>query len=479
MNISRRRVIQVGAAGAISAALAGPAHSATRTPRPRLSGRNGGAMNVVFMVADGMSYGTLTLADMCHRQLTGHPSTWISLFNEHGVRRSSAFTNSADSHVTDSAAGATAWSIGERVKNGRISYTPDDRTPTPLWVHARQQGKAVGLVTTTTITHATPSAFIANVPDRAMEGEIAIQMMNRGFEVALGGGRGFFPDSTLQLRPEVRVVTDAASLRSEANGSRPVLGLFAKGQVPYVQDRSDSVPSLEEMARFALSRLLKSPNGFVLMVEGGRVDHAAHANDAGALVHEMMEFDRTIKAVHELTANRNDTLVIITSDHGNANPALTKSTSKTRNAIDLLTGATRSFESIFAESLGTVKSDDGRPLVDQRSPEAAAKRLERLAELVKTNLHIDLKREEKETLAIAMSGKPVDPFGERQSFSSVLGSVLANHNLVSFLSSNHTSDMVEVTSWGPGSESIRPMIDNNDLHKVMVDAMDLAPAKAI
>ncbi len=117
----------------------GERRGARPTPQVRPAGRR--AMNLVFMVADGMSYGTLTLADACHRQRYDRHSTWISLFNEKNVRRSTAFTYSADSLVTDSAAGATAWGIGERVNNKCVCFTPDNRTPTPLWLQAQAAGQ--------------------------------------------------------------------------------------------------------------------------------------------------------------------------------------------------------------------------------------------------------------------------------------------------------------------------------------------------
>lgn len=475
MSLSRRRVLQLGSAGAVAAAL--PDAPAIRAHgRVRAGGR--GAMNLVFMVADGMSYGTLTLADACHRQRFERGSTWVSLFNEKNVRRSSAFTYSADSLVTDSAAGATAWGIGERVNNGCVCMTPDKRFPTPLWARAGQQGKAVGLVTTTTVTHATPAGFIANVPNRGMERDIAVQIMERGVGVALGGGRRYFPEETLKIRGDVTVVKDAAGMRA-ADANKPLLGLFADGHMPFSLDRSEAEPDLEEMTRTALSRLLRSSGGFVLMVEGGRVDHAAHGNDAAALVHDLLAFDRALNAVWEMTRDRSDTLVIVTTDHGNANPALTKSTSRTMQGVQLLNNATHSFEWIFREASAPATDDAGAPLADQKSAEAIAKRVAKLGDLVKDNLHIDLSRSQREMLGLALSGKQVDPYSERQSVSSVLGSLLANHNFVSFLSSNHTSDMVEVTSWGPGAELISPMISNYDLHQVAVKALDLAPATPI
>jgi alkaline phosphatase len=479
MDLSRRRIIQLGSAGAVAAAIPAatiPTRRASAQVRAPGGGRR--AMNIIFMVADGMSFGTLTLADACHRQRYEKHSTWVSLFNEKNVRRSTAFTYSADSLVTDSAAGATAWGIGERVNNHAICFTPDNRTPTPLWLHAKQQGKAVGLVTTTTITHATPAGFIANCPDRDLEKDIGEQLLDRGFDVALGGGSMFFPDATLKKYPGVTIARDTASLRG-ADASAPLLGLFSEGHTPYTLDRPETSPDLEEMTRAALSRLLKSPNGFVLLVEGGRVDHAAHANDAASLVHDLLAFDRAVNAVWELTRDRSDTLVIITTDHGNANPALTKSSPKTLEGVQLLNGARRSFEWIFRESLGQVMDSAGVPLADQRSPEAIAGRLERLTSHVKEHLHVSFSKDERETLALALAGKPVDPFTERQSLTCVLGSLLANHNLVSFLSSNHTSDMVEVTSWGPGSDTIPAMINNFDLHGIAVKSLDLAPAKPV
>jgi alkaline phosphatase len=468
-------MLQIGSAGAAAAALTGsPARAARVAPR-RSAGK---ATNIVFMVADGMSYGTLTLADACHRERLGRASNWVSILTQPSVRRATAFTYSADSLVTDSAAGATAWGIGEQVQNHRVCVTPDNRFPTPLWVQAEQQGKSVGLVTTTTITHATPAGFIANVPDRNLEGEIAIQLMQRGVDVALGGGRSYFPDTTLALRPGITVAKNADQLRA-ADPAAPLLGLFTTGHMSFTLDRPETQPDLEEMTRAALARLFKRSNGFVLLVEGGRVDHAAHSNDAAALVHEQLAFDRALGAVWELTRDRSDTLVIVTTDHGNANPALTTSGNDTARAIRLLNGATRSFESMLRETLVQLKDDKGVPLPNQSSDEAVTRRRDTLAGLLKKHLAIELNSAQRDTLALAIAGKPVDPFSERQSLTSVLGSLLANYNYVSFLSANHTSDMVEVTSWGPGSERIPAMINNYDLHDVVVKSLDLAPAKPV
>lgn len=480
MRFSRRSVLGAGTLGALTAAL------------PRASGgwhREGSsepgkkAKNVIFMVADGMSMGTLALADACHRHKHSTPMAWISLL-EAGTRRAAAYTYSNDSHVTDSAAGASAWGIGEKVNNKSVNIAPDGRVPTPILVHAAQQGKATGLVTTTTVTHATPSGFIANAPDRGMEAEIAQQIMDRGFDVVLGGGRMFFPEKTLKKRNDYAYATTAQELEAKKNAEGRLLGLFSKSQMDFEIDRGKDQPDLQTMSKVALDRLLQKREGFVLQIEGGRVDHAAHSNDAASLVHDMLAFDRTLRMVHEMTRDRDDTLVIVTTDHGNANPALTKSSPSTWTGVYLLNTASHSFEWIFSNADPKSKIDDGTPLflsaaegkgLDPRVVVQTTK----VVELIAKHQGVELTKEQARTFADALSGKQVDPFLDRCSATSVLGSILGNKTCVSFLSSNHTSDLVEVMAWGPGSQEIKPIIQNTDLHGVMVSALDLAPAKSV
>jgi alkaline phosphatase len=114
------------------------------------------------------------------------------------------------------------------------------------------------------------------------------------------------------------------------SGARPqkVLGLFYDSHLPYTIDHIHSdalkrtVPTLAEMTRKALEILGDAPNGFLLQVEGGRVDHAAHANDAASIMWDQLAFDDAVEVVYEFVAKRDDTLMIVTSDHGNANPGL-------------------------------------------------------------------------------------------------------------------------------------------------------------
>ncbi len=471
----------VGGVGMLAGAATARAASPSRTTRPR-------AMNVIFAVSDGMSLGTLTLADAVLRHRTRADSTprgsiWLELMSKPSVRRALASVPSADSHVPDSAAAGSAWGIGRPVNNKSINVTPDGLKPTPILVHAAQQGKATGLVTTTTVTHATPASFLVNWPVRDAEHEIAREMMARGCDVILGGGSRFFPPATLGLRSGVSVVRTAAELTAELAGANarargrpgPLLGLFADGHMAYELDRPTTQPELAVMAKAALTRLESSPHGFVLQVEGGRVDHAAHRNDAAALVHDQLAFERALAVLIEFTESRDDTLLLVTTDHGNANPSMTMYGPRPAAGVALLDKAAHSFEWI-GEQLrpGSAYDGAGGTVVEGQPPPA-----DTLAAVVKDATGVTLEPDELAMLRRAISGEAVDPFAARRPATCVLGSLLANHTSVAFLSENHTADLVEVTAMGPGSEMLKPVIRNWELHGLMIKAMDLAPAKPV
>lgn len=438
---------------------AAPVRRSRRAPR---------CSNVIFMVSDGMSAGTLALADLMSRRRDGRGSRWMELWKNPGVVRATAFTASADSPVTDSAAGGSAWGCGFHVNNESLNVTPEGTERTPILVRARAAGKATGVVTTARVTHATPASFYANTLKRDLEGPIAEQLLARGIDVALGGGAKFFPQSLLDGHAKVKVVrtkAELAGLRADpAAGSGRVLGLFDNDHVPYVLDSAanpaPTAPSLADMTGTALTLLAPRPGGFVLQVEGGRVDHAAHANDAGSLVAEQLAFDESIGVVREFVKDRDDTLVIITSDHGNANPGLTFYGPNALTRFDRLRDVKHSAEWVF-----------GR--LDLKSPGTLATQV-RDAAAAATG--IVLSTTESQMVADSIAGKRVSPFAAANAPVSVLGGILADSLGVAFLSPNHTSDLVEVTAFGPGSEGLPRVIDNVDLWSTMVAALDLDPA---
>ena len=469
-TINRRRFLAAGmatTAGLAAASVSAGATRAARGSQPRSSDRpQPRAKNVIFLVADGMSMGTLTLGDRMHRRRTGEPLRWTQLWTDPHARRAVQMTHSRNSMVTDSAAAGSAWGSGRKHDNGAINFdTPAAKAgksgfavePEPMLVTARKQGKLTGLVTTTRVTHATPASFIANVPDRDMEDVIAEQIMERGVDVVLGGGAKHFPDELLAQHTDAAVVCTAAELDANTSTNGRLLGLFKREHMSFTCDRPDTEPTLAHMTRVALDRLSKGPNGFVMQIEGGRVDHAAHANDAVALVNDMIAFDEALGVALDFAADRDDTLIVTTTDHGNANPAMTVYKQASLTGFAALDAGKHSFEWVMEQMGGDVRSN-----------------LDRMAELLGEAAGVELSPDEIAWIARRLrDGERVDGFDARSVPVCVLGAVLANHFGVAFLSPNHTSDDVEMTAIGPGSELIPAVVDNTEMHGILLTALGL------
>jgi len=298
-----------------------------------------GKRNVVFMVSDGMGPASLHLTRSYRQHVDGLP--WgETLFLDKNLIGTSR-TRSTSSLVTDSAAGATAFSCGLKSYNGAISVLPDGSPCGTVLEAAKLAGYMTGLVVTTRITDATPACFSAHVNLRSEEDRIAEQQLGdyplgQMVDLMLGGGRCHFLANTTEgscradsrdligeaQRKGFKYVNDRASFDKLNKGKGvklPLLGLFAPTDIPYEIDRLDkNYPSLDEMAEVALTALeaatKDSEQGFFLMVEGSRIDHAGHGNDPAAQVHEVLAYDKTFARVFKWV-EKHDAVLVSTSDH--------------------------------------------------------------------------------------------------------------------------------------------------------------------
>ncbi len=176
-----------------------------------------------------------------------------------------------------------------------------------------EQGASTGVVSNTRVTHATPACFMAHVSSRGLEPDIALQILETDVDVVLGGGRSYF-DSLSPEAAGFTVVETTKELMGFDSGR--VLGLFAEGYMSYEPYRDPLVePSLAEMTEKSIELLEGDPDGFFLMVEGGRIDHASHDNNYEAMLSEVYAFDEAVLYALEYAATRNDTLVVVTADH--------------------------------------------------------------------------------------------------------------------------------------------------------------------
>lgn len=478
---SRRAFLRASLAGSLllPAALRSAPSAPSATPAPA-STRPGRARNIIFLVSDGMSMGTLTLAERYLRTREQRGTHWLGLYARPDVRRALMDTSSAGSLVTDSAAASSAWGCGHKVKNGSLNITPDGIARTAILRHARDAGRAIGIVTTTTVTHATPAGFAANIGFRGDESDIAAQYFDLKLDAILGGGARFFSPA---FRPDKRdlaaefaaagyhLARDRDSLQALASTKGPLLGLFGESSMPYDLDhRADpahaAAPRLPEMARAAIERLARHPGGFVLQIEGARIDHAAHANDLGALLHDQLAFDEAVGIAVAFAKDRDDTLVIVTTDHGNANPGLNGAGGN----FDSRGGSYGDTDKCFAR-VGDLRRTNTWTLSGLNPDSTPAQIRERVA----TGTGITLADDEIELLARALRGDlaPREGYRVRNAPLITLAQLLANYTSVGWTGTQHTTDFVEFAAFGPGSENLPPHIQNTDVFGLMARALGI------
>lgn len=239
-------------------------------------------------------------------------------------------THSANNTTTDSAAAATAIATGVKTNNHVIGLDDNLNYVPTILEHAKNKGKLVGLVSTTHVTHATPAAFASHIKHRKLMNEIAVQMLDTGVDVLLGGGEDeFLPTSDNGCFPEAGERSDGRNLINEArsNGYRHVCDPVTFNLIkPETTDRLIGLfadegmtrpfsPSLVSMTKKAIDILSRNDYGFFLMVEGGQIDWASHDNDAANVITDTLAFDDAVEVAKQFAFKSNDTLIIVTADH--------------------------------------------------------------------------------------------------------------------------------------------------------------------
>ncbi|CAN7207826.1 alkaline phosphatase [Devosia sp. LjRoot3] len=327
----------------------------------------GKAKNVIMFIVDGLSIPTITAARIHEGQLAGVDGESHSLAFETLLPHTALVkTYTHDSQVADSAPTATAITSGVKSLNGTIGVdqtavledcsTQAGATTTSIFEQAETAGLATGIISTARITHATPAAAYAHTVGRDWENDkslpedavgkcadIASQLVDwsfgDGFEVVFGGGRANFMLES-QKDPEDETKTGSrkerdliADWQAKYNDGQyvwnqegfdaltadtgHVLGLFNGSHMQYEADREGDAggePSIAEMTTKAIDILSKNENGYVLMVEGGRVDHAHHAGNAARALTDAIAVSEAMKAAYD-AVNPEETLIVLTADH--------------------------------------------------------------------------------------------------------------------------------------------------------------------
>lgn len=312
------------------------------------------AKNVILFIGDGMGVSTVTAARIYAGQKLGQTGEEYVLPFETFEHLALIKTYNTNAQVPDSAGTASAMHTGRKTKIGMLGYGPETHNgdcrsgaghELPLLgEEVKQRGLALGIVSTARITHATPASVYSRSVDRDWEADsavpeaqrglgcadIAAQLVSKPFDVALGGGRAAFfgaagkgqrLDASADLPGGWSVATGGTYVEStaalnDAPMDKPVLGLFSPSHMTYMVDRKpdSSEPTLTDMTAAAISRLRQDPDGFYLMVEGGKIDHGHHAGQAGYALEEAVEFARAVQYAIDHT-DPAETLIMVTADH--------------------------------------------------------------------------------------------------------------------------------------------------------------------
>lgn len=465
--MKRRDFFRKTAIAAAGATVLSPLSSMAGSDRPAAfeSPLRSKAKNIIFMVSDGMSVGTLSMANMLSERRDGTLCEWMSLYHRGVVSRGLMDTASANSLVTDSSAASSSWGGGVRVNNGVLNVAPDGSRPVPILQKFKAAGKAVGCVTTVPITHATPAGFCVNSDSRSDQPGIALQYHDLRFDVMMGGGDEFFSADKRKDKQDVfgkfagsgfQVAKTRAEMQAidAAGEDAPILGVFSQNGLPYALDRENddalktTTPSLAEMVGTAIRHLQKNRNGFVLQVEGGKVDWAAHANDVGGLLYDQLAFDEALATAVAFAEADGNTLVIVTTDHGNANPGLF--------------GATEDFEKIIGFKhtndwvLQGIDRDFTANQVRERIEHAQGYAIN-ANEAIQLLSHYVTDRDED-----GLYNPYKLPFAD-------FADIQRKYTSVGWASTGHSGDHVEIAAYGAGRESLKPFVRNTDLHYLMLE----------
>ena len=287
--------------------------------------------NVIMMIGDGMGVSQVFAGITANG---GH--LFLDNFKHVGFSR----TQSASHYITDSAAGGTALSTGQKTYNGAIGVNTDTVAIKTVLEMAEGKGLATGLVSTSAITHATPASFIAHQGARGSYEDIAADFLKTDIDVFIGGGYKHFSqrkdkrDLTKELQAKgYQVLRNPEDIYKVKTGK--LAGLAADEHNDPFPKRTMNLPKSAETAFNILSQNKK---GFFIMIEGSQIDFGGHANNTIYIVNEMLDFDQTIGKALEFAAKDGETLIVVTADHETGGLALAGGDMKTGMVKGAYTG---------------------------------------------------------------------------------------------------------------------------------------------
>ena len=412
------------------------------------------AKNVILFIGDGMGISTITAARIFDGQSQGKNGEEHQLAFETFENVALVKTYNTNAQVPDSAGTATAILSGYKTNIGAVNVPPallkarsadvcnPDALPPTLTKRAHDANKSVGIISTARITHATPAAMYSHTPLRDLEADkdiqgpfvgcksIAQQMIESQAELILGGGTKEFSKAQIEtLKTDfIYAANKSEMMNAEAGKLR---GLFSASHMSFEADRSETEePSLAEMTSIAIDRLSKDEDGYILMIEAGRVDHAHHGINAYRALTDMQALNEAVKIANAKAGE--DTLIMVTADHSHV---FTMAGYPVRG--NPILGLAKGFNP-ETRKIEIIKDQNGKPY---------------------TTLGYHNGPNVRTADSPALTDNMVQAKDFRQQTAVNLGS------------ETHAGEDVPLYATGPGAENVRGVMEQNTIYNVMAKAM--------
>ena len=447
---------------------------------------------VFFFIGDGLGIPQRTAA----RAFTGKKLAIDSL-KAQGITS----TQAADRFITGSAAAATALACGMKTNINYIGVDPQFKPLKTVAEIAKEQGRKVGIVSSVSIDHATPAAFYAHVKTRKMYHEIGMALAKSGFDYFAGGGlkdprgkKSKAPQGdALELAQKngYKVVTDKSAFNKLKKGDGKVLAYNAWLQdgkaLPYAMDRRDQDISLAEFTAKGIE-LLDNPKGFFMMVEGGKIDWACHANDGAASIQDTLAFDNAVKqAINFAAKHPRETVIIVTGDHECGGLTLGFAGTKYASHFEVLGAQKVSFQKFTDEILKDFRKNCGKScsFADMKPLVTKYFGLKFKGDAKKDQLVLNpyevkmLEEAFDRTMKDQESKSPKEYllYGGYNPLAVQLTHILNNKAGLGWTSYKHTALPVATSAMGVGAEIFNGFYDNTDVAKKIMSLLG-AEAKA-
>ncbi len=445
---------------------------------------------VFYFIGDGLGASQRQFSEFFLKEKTKDPSRKLLMdtFNVVGMNT----TYAADTLITDSAAAGTALASGVKTNKGVIGKDVSGKNVKTLIEAAEDKGIATGIITTTRLTHATPATFVAHNISRNNENEIAQDFVSSRVDFIAGGGiRHFIPQNMVEKNADAVGHTIKSKRKDDKNlitefkqqGYQTYIGMkgaksfnqtdfsnvdkvfaaFTYTHLPYEIERVNQyqeVPSLAAMTQAGIEVLSKDPDGFFLMVEGGRIDHAAHANDPTGVIHDVIAFDDAIQRAYNFyLAHKTETLILVVGDHETGGMGLGMDAMGYKLDLTRLMTTRVSVEDTLAYGRGQYKQDRKAYLTFLENEFGLADLSE--SELAKLNKAMDY----------ADAGQ-TSGYYKMNPAALTAAHILSHRSNINWTTTIHTATMIPLSATGNGAETFSGFKDNTQIAQSMAALLE-------